>query len=249
MKKLIIPFNLMMLLLVAITFSGCRRSKDDVWEDARTAGRHMNRGVRSFAGKHGDSRAVQSREDFYPTEDGYNTFASAPSQGDYEPLPDYQNSNDTGMRDMAVGDYVVPQPRETPGDPGSSIPGIDSFRDPSTNPELARVFKNIHFEYNSFLVKGDENVTILRDVSNYMRSHPNTYIFVEGHCCEKGPAAFNLALGARRSDAVRNQLISDGVNPDNIFTISYGKERPLVLEHHEEAWAQNRRVEFKVYQR
>ena len=48
---------------------------------------------------------------------------------------------------------------------------------------------------------------------------------------------------------IRNQLITDGINPDHIFTISYGKERPLIMEHHEEAWAQNRRAEFKVYQR
>ena len=241
--------HLMMLLLAALTFSGCRRSGDDVWEDTRTAGRHMNRGIRSMAGKHGDSRAVQSAEDFYPAED-YSyappSFVppSATSQSEYVPLPDYQNPND-----MAMGDFVAPQPKETPGDPGSSIPGIEAFRDPSVNPELARVFKNVNFDYNSYLIKDDNNLATMRDVSNYMKSHPNTYVFVEGHTDERGPEAFNLSLGARRSDAVRNQLIADGVNPDNIFTISYGKERPLVLEHHEEAWSQNRRAEFKVYQR
>lgn len=82
-----------------------------------------------------------------------------------------------------------------------------------------------------------------------MRSHPNTYVFVEGHCDERGPEAYNLSLGAKRGNAVRNLLINEGVDPDHIFTISYGKERPLVFEHHEEAWAQNRRAEFKVYNR
>ena len=117
-------------------------------------------------------------------------------QGYFVPLADYQNPDD-----VAMGDFVAPQPRETPGDPGSSIPGIEAFRDPSMSPELARVFRSVHFDYNSNLVKGDDNLMILRDVTRYMQTHPNTYIFVEGHCDERGPEAFNLALGARRSNA------------------------------------------------
>ena len=142
----------------------------------------------------------------------------------------------------------MPQPKETPGDPGSSIPGIEAFRDPSTNPQLSGVFRNVYFEYNSHLVKG-ENADVVRRVADYMRGHPNTYVFVEGHCDERGPEAFNLSLGARRSNGVRSMLVADGVNPDHIFTISFGKERPLVMDHHEEAWSQNRRAEFKVYER
>lgn len=248
MKKMHLFLNMLLLFVLAVAFSGCRRNSNEVWEDTKTAGRHVNRGVKSFAGKHGDSRAVRSRDEFYP-QSGGGFFIDEGNMGnmaqnDFVPLADYQNPNE-----MAVGEYVAPQPRETPGDPGSSIPGIESFKDPSTNQELARVFKNINFDYNSSLVKGDDNLRILRDVSNYMRSNPNTYVFVEGHCCEKGPESYNLALGTYRSNSVRNALISDGVDPDHIFTISYGKERPIVLEHHEEAWAKNRRAEFKIYQR
>lgn len=234
--------TLFTLLAAALMFSGCQRNSNEVWEDTKTAGRHVSRGVRSMGGKHGDSRAIASRDDFMPYQGGPG-YVDSPGS-DFIPLSDSQNSDE-----VAMADYVAPQPRETPGDPGSSIPGIDSFRDPSTSPELARVFRIVHFEYNSPLVKGQENLEIVNDVGNYMKSHPNTYIFVEGHCDERGPEAFNLALGSRRSNAVRNMLISDGVNPDHIFTISYGKERPLVLEHHDEGWAQNRRAEFKVYQR
>lgn len=235
-----ILLNLSMLLVVGLGLSGCRRNTNEVWEDTKSASRHMGRGARSLAGKHGDSRAVRSREDFYPNQDGY----AANAGGDFDPLPDYQNGGD-----VAMADFVAPQPRETPGDPGSSIPGIDSFRDPSTSPELARVFKAVHFEYNSSLVKDASDLNTLKNVADYMKSHSNTYVFVEGHCDERGAEAYNLALGSRRSNSVRNALITDGVDPDHIFTISYGRERPLVLEHHEEAWAQNRRAEFKVYQR
>lgn len=242
MKKNHIYIHAFLFLLLLTTFSACRRNSDEVWEDTKTAGRHVNRGVRSLGGKHGSSRAVQSPEEFYPMEDAYQTN-NAYAQ-DYVPLPDYQNNNE-----VAVGDFVAPQAKETPGDPGSSVPGIDAFRDPASNPELARVFKNVYFEYNSSLIKDQKDLDAVRNIANYMQSHPNTYIFVEGHCDERGPEAYNLALGSRRSNGVRSLLISYGANPDRIFTISYGKERPLVMEHHDEAWAKNRRAEFKVYQR
>lgn len=234
------------LLVFAAAFSGCRRNTDSVWEDTKSAGRHVNRGFRTLGGKHDSSRAVRDPSDFCAIQDGeanYN-LPQTGSPGDYIPLADAENGDD-----VAMADYVAPQPRETPGEAGSSIPGIDAFRDPSTIPQLAGIFKNVYFEYNSNLIKGQTNLETVRDVANYLRTHPNMYIFVAGHTDERGPDAYNLALGSRRSNSVRNMLIQEGVNPDNIFTISYGRERPLVMEHHDEAWSQNRRAEFLVYSR
>jgi len=99
------------------------------------------------------------------------------------------------------------------------------------------------------MVKGEQNLQIIHNIADFLRKHPNIYIFVEGHTDERGPQAYNLALGVRRANAVRNLLISEGINPDNVFTISYGKERPVILERHEEGWAKNRRDEFKIYER
>ena len=216
---------------------GCaQRSSYDVWEDTKTCGRHVSRGFRCLGGKHGDSRAVCCPDHFYCQDEVVGE--------DFIPLTDDSRPDQPSMAQM-----VAPPPRETPGDPGSTIPGIEAFQDPSTNRAFAGVFKNVLFDYNSNLIKGQENLDILGNVAAYMRKNPNTYVFVEGHCDERGPEAYNLALGSRRANAVRNQLIQDGVHPDHIFTISYGKERPLILDHHEESWAQNRRAEFKVYQR
>lgn len=237
MKNLL---HLSLILVLLGLFSGCRRNGDEVWEDTKSASRHMSRGVRSLGGKHGDSRAIRSREDFYPVQNYYQDTSGT----DFVPLPDYQGSDE-----IAMADYAIPQPRETPGDPGSRIPGIDSFKDPATDPQLSRVFKTVHFEYNSSLVKDPADMRILQNAAVYLRSHPNTYVFVEGHCDERGAQAYNLALGSQRSNYIRNQLVAEGANPDQIFTISYGKERPAVLEHHEEAWSANRRAEFKVYER
>ncbi len=231
--------------LFSFFLTGCRRNSNTVWEDTRSAGRHMNRGLQTLGGKHGDSRAVQSRDEFMCGDSGYDPSANNNYQAsEFVPL-----SDDPNCDQVAMADIMSQPPRETPGDPGSSIPGIDAFQDPSTNPKLSGIFRHIHFAYNSNLIKGDENLGIVRDVANYMRKSPNTYIFVEGHCDERGPESYNLALGSNRANSVRNMLIKEGVNPDNIFTISYGKERPLVLGHEEESWAQNRRAEFKVYER
>lgn len=237
--KLIVVLNMLLVLLVA---TGCRRNPNGVWEDTKTAGRHVNRGFRSLGGKNGDSRQISSRDQFMYA-DGQE-IEGGTYAGDFIPLTDDPNANDVAMADM-----VAPPPRETPGDPGSSIPGISAFRDPSTNPAWAQVFRNIEFAYNSNLIKGQQNLQTIRDVSDYMRRNPNVYVFVEGHCDERGPEAYNLALGTHRSNAVRNMLIGEGVNPDNIFTISYGKERPLVFGQGEESWQQNRRAEFKIYMR
>lgn len=236
--KILKSILLINLMILAVTLpTGCRRNSNAVWEDTKTASRHINRGVRSLGGKNGSSRQVVSKDDFY----GYDSQDMA--QSEYVPLSDDPNAQDLAMSEMSR------PPSETPGDPGSSIPGIEAFQDPSTNPRLAGVFRNVHFGYNSSLIKGQENLEIVKNVADYMRQNPNTYIFVEGHCDERGPEAYNLALGSHRSNGVRNILIQEGVNPDNIFTISYGRERPIIIGHDDESWAQNRRAEFKVYQR
>ncbi|PJD95120.1 MAG: hypothetical protein CK425_09325 [Parachlamydia sp.] len=228
-------------LLLAIIFcTGCVRNKDDVWDDTKTCGRHVQRGFRSLAGKHGDSRQVRCREEFATYNEEY---ACSPDECDYVPLEDMQGDNSIAMADLRR------QPRQSPGDPGSSVPGIDAFNDPATYPELAGIFESIHFPYNSNLIKGDANLAALQKVANYLKQHERVYVFIEGHCDERGAEAYNLALGARRSNAVRTLLIKEGVNPENLFTISYGKERPIFFDHNEEAWAQNRRADFKIYQR
>lgn len=231
-------------LTLGTSLTGCNRNTGEVWEDSKSCGRHMSRGLRTMGGKHGDSRAIQCRDEFMPCDEDYAVDNSNSSMSEFVPLSDQPNDDQ-----VAMADYVSQQPRETPGDPGSSIPGISAFQDPATNPAWAAIFRNITFDYNSNLVKGQDNLETVRAVANYMKRNTNIYVFVEGHTDERGPEAYNLALGSRRSNAVRNLLIQEGVNPDNIFTISYGKERPLVQDHTEESWNQNRRAEFKIYQR
>lgn len=234
------------LLATTLSFQGCQKQSTDTWENTKSASRHMSRGIKALTGSHSDSRQITSRDEFASLDDGeYAPEAIYQAQSyDYIPLDDQ-----AAGQEVAMADDMARQPRETPGESGSSIPGIDSFRDPSTIPEMAPIFKNIQFDYNSTLIKGGDNVDTLHNIANYMKNRPNTYVFIEGHTDERGPEAYNLALGTKRSNAVRNYLVNEGVNPDNLFTISYGKERPLVYGSHDDAWSQNRRAEFKVYQR
>lgn len=222
------------LLMVCFWTTGCRRSQNEVWEDTKSASRYMGKGMKTLGGKHGDSRQVSSADEFYPDDIYIND--------EFMPLTD-----EYGNPMVAVDN--ARQARETPGDPGSSIPGIDAFRDPSNDPQLSPIFQNVLFEYNSSLVKGQHNLDTVRNIADYLKKHENVYVFIEGHCDERGPEAYNLALGSRRSNAVRNLLIKEGVNPDNLFTISYGRERPLVFGHDEGAWNLNRRAQFKIYTR
>jgi peptidoglycan-associated lipoprotein len=238
------PYCLLLnIFLISLSFTSCRRTSDDVWEDTKTAGRHIGRGVKSLGGKHGDSRQVYSPDEFYTMGKPSNS-ANIYANEDFIPLQDQPHD-----AELAMAESVSQQPRENPGDPGSTIPNIQFFKDPSTIQGLSGIFQSIKFDYNSNLIKGQENMTILRKVVDYLQRNPNTYVFIEGHTDERGAEAYNLALGSRRANAVRNALIAEGASPDNIFTISYGKERPAVMESHEEAWAQNRRAEFKIYQR
>lgn len=218
-------------LILSLCVTSCSRNRPN----------DSHRGTRSFGGKHGDSRQIRCKDDFAPGEIPAGNYVF---EDDYVPLRDSNN-----LLCYSMSDAVSMPPRESPGEPGSSIPGIQAFQDPTTNPRYAAVFRNICFSYNCYLVKGDDNLQTVQNVTNFMRNNPNVYVFVEGHCDERGPESYNIALGSKRANAVRNILIQNGVNPDNIFTTSYGKERPLVLESHEDAWGQNRRAEFKIYER
>lgn len=241
------------------TLQSCTRNSDDVWDDTKSAGRHLQRSVKAIAGYHGDSRQIRNRSDFEGVEDEWNNPDVYYQDNDYQNQYSYQEQpqqaydfvplQDQANDEAAMSNYLAQQPRETPGELGSSIPGIQAFQDPSTIPQLAGIFRTIYFDYDSSLVKGQANLQTIHRIADYLRSHPNVYVFVEGHTDERGPQAYNLALGSRRANEVRNLLLSEGVNSNNLFTISYGKERPVIMENHEEGWSKNRRAEFKVYAR
>ena len=83
-------------------------------------------------------------------------------------------------------------------------------------------------------------------VAEYLKANPTERILVEGHCDERGTRDYNLALGEKRAEAIRVQLVRQGVDRHRIKTKSYGKERPAMLGASPEAWAKNRRTVIRL---
>ena len=79
-----------------------------------------------------------------------------------------------------------------------------------------------------------------------LKKYPTWMVTIEGHCDERGTAEYNLALGELRAVAVKTYLVSLGVSPDRLRTVSYGKEFPFDAAHTETAWSKNRRGHFVI---
>jgi peptidoglycan-associated lipoprotein len=87
-----------------------------------------------------------------------------------------------------------------------------------------------------------EGRIILERQAAWLTQNPTATVTVEGHCDERGTREYNLALGERRAQMVRNTLVALGIDAGRIATITYGKERPSAVGDDEVAWAQNRRA-------
>ena len=105
---------------------------------------------------------------------------------------------------------------------------------------IVNVGDRVFFGYDSSELDSDA-LELLQDQVAWLKQNSNVSITIEGHCDERGTREYNLALGEKRAQAVKNYLIGLGINPDRVSTISYGKERPAVVGSNDGAWAQNRR--------
>jgi len=87
-----------------------------------------------------------------------------------------------------------------------------------------------------------EDTAVLAKQAAWLKANPNVHVTIEGHCDERGTREYNLALGDRRANSVKNFLVTNGVSTGQLSTISYGKERPVAMGSDEASWAQNRRA-------
>ncbi|HYE70869.1 MAG TPA: peptidoglycan-associated lipoprotein Pal [Ramlibacter sp.] len=107
----------------------------------------------------------------------------------------------------------------------------------------ANVSRMIYFDYDSYVIKADSQ-QLIEAHARFLRANPQRRVSLEGHTDERGGREYNLALGQRRSEAVRRALGLLGVNDNQMEAVSFGKEKPAVMGSDEAAWAQNRRVEI-----
>jgi len=99
----------------------------------------------------------------------------------------------------------------------------------------------VFFAFDKFNVEADQKKTLDRQAA-WLKANSGTTITIEGHADERGTREYNLALGERRANAVKDYLVVQGINASRIKVVSYGEERPVALGSDETAWAQNRRA-------
>ncbi|MGH6612032.1 MAG: peptidoglycan-associated lipoprotein Pal [Burkholderiaceae bacterium] len=117
--------------------------------------------------------------------------------------------------------------------------GLDPFNDPN-NPLSKR---SIFFDFDSFVVKS-EYQPVVQTHGNYLGTNKQRRVTVEGHTDERGGREYNLALGQKRAEAVKQRLMLLGVTDTQIETVSFGEEKPRGSGASEDAWAQNRRADI-----
>ena len=157
-----------------------------------------------------------------------------------EPVPEVEPLRP--VEDAPV--FVEPAPAPAPApvveapvvtiDPNAPIPGsVEDFGYQSGGEP--RVF----FGYDQYTLSPEARSRLQRQ-ANWLQLYPEYDAIIEGHADERGTREYNLALGARRADSVRSFLVSQGVSPGRLTTVSYGKERPLDARSNEDGWARNR---------
>ena len=125
----------------------------------------------------------------------------------------------------------------------SSLDQLKAGKPPVT--AASSPLKDVLFEFDSYNLSGNAR-EILRGNADWLKSNPSARIEVEGHCDERGTSEYNLALGAKRSQTAKDYLVTLGISPERISTISYGEEIPVCTEPNENCWRQNRRARFVV---
>jgi len=130
--------------------------------------------------------------------------------------------------------------------PAKKIPAEKTFKEPAAvSAEAARIFKNINFDFDKYDIRPDAQ-QILNVIGKYLVENPKVEVMIQGHCDERGTREYNLVLGEQRALSTRRFLVSLGVSPNRLHTVSYGEDKPLDPRSNEEAWAANRRAEFKI---
>ena len=152
------------------------------------------------------------------------------------------------LSDVPVTDATA---KVVSGDPGAAGSGVSNggvvpvdlgkTASPDSVPGESRL---VYFDYDSFVIKPEFQAVIAAH-AKFLRAQPTRKVAIEGHTDERGGREYNLALGQKRADSVRNALSILGVSPNQMEAVSFGKEKPVVTGLEETALAKNRRVEIR----
>ncbi len=131
-------------------------------------------------------------------------------------------------------------------EPGKDLSALEKEKSLAWKKEKeAFEMEDLYFDYDQYVLTTKARDLLQKKVE-WLKRNSQAKVQVEGHCDDRGSTEYNLALGDRRADSVKQYLVSLGISTDRISTISYGKEKPLDPGQTEEAWARNRRAHFVV---
>jgi peptidoglycan-associated lipoprotein len=149
---------------------------------------------------------------------------------------------------VATGATAAPSTTDVGPDDGKVFTEDASTGEKGRKPTADGYLKDVFFELDKSELSPEQ-----RDVvgvnADWIRRNPSVRVLVEGHCDERGTAQYNLALGERRASAVKDFLVSLGIDGGRVQIVSYGKERPFNPGHDDTAWSQNRRGHFVILSR
>lgn len=137
----------------------------------------------------------------------------------------------------------VPEPIAVPEDPTLTSGDLSARTVDELNKESP--FQPVFFELDQDQLDSADQAALQAN-AEILRNYPSWTVTIEGHCDERGTPEYNIALGERRALAARDYLVSLGIDPGRLRTVSYGNEFPFVPGNSEEAYSQNRRAHFVV---
>jgi peptidoglycan-associated lipoprotein len=132
-----------------------------------------------------------------------------------------------------------------PPPPPQAGPPVGRITPGSVQDFVINVGDRVYFDFNDFNIRADAQPVLVAQAA-WLNRYGAVEVRIEGNCDERGTREYNLALGARRANSVRDFLVAHGVNPARISTISYGKERPIDPGEGEEAWAKDRNAHTAI---
>ena len=138
----------------------------------------------------------------------------------------------------SAGSTTAATPSTTAATPSATAPSGPTAG--SQEDLVANVGDRVFFDFDKYNLKPDARA-VLEKQAAWMKQFASVTVSIEGHCDERGTREYNLALGERRANSVKDFLVALGISPSRVKTISYGKERPVALGSDEQAWTQNRR--------
>jgi peptidoglycan-associated lipoprotein len=145
----------------------------------------------------------------------------------------------------AKGDQQAGDQRGSARESDASRSGsLDQLRE-GKSPVSSGPLKDVFFEFDRYDLRADAR-DILKGNADWLKKNASARVEIEGHCDDRGTNEYNLALGAKRSQAVKDYLVTLGISNERLSTISYGEEIPVCKEQSEDCRGKNRRARFVV---